>query len=510
MAIVRGKKQLTAKVKSSVVKNGKASKNSITNAIHEGAKPFFHLQRTSEVFGNYTGDSTDFLSKYDRNQLTNKARYFYENVGAVKGAIDEIATYSVGGDAWLPHYLGRNPKEFGTIAEQWINDWFNINDVAGTPFIYNLWLASIALDRDGDVLLHLTYGADNEYPMIEFIPCNHIGSKTNTVEGGPFDGYDVIDGVIVNENFRPIGYNIIHDTLNPDDGSTQVTTEDSLLTYEPRYFGQLRGYSALGTALAEIADYRDIKDAEKEGIRQLSSIAFQEHNEQGGLLPGDIQSGNYSTASVGLFHKYYNNGTIRYFGSTNPNNGIKQVENNRPGTNTSLFLKDHILRSAFNSIGWPLELSWDMQGLNSANTRAILAKAERKLKQRQATLKRLWTRVVWYGLAKAMKLGLLPQDVDGRKFEPVEPKVPSIDIGRDVKNDLELLKVCGTTLTDIHGKNADRFPEKMQRRVSEVRSIMDECEKQKVPIEYVFNPSNNFQQVKQLTTEGNNEPNQAD
>ena len=125
-------------------RNGKTSKTRLNNSIHEGAKPFFNIQRTSEVFGNYNTDPQHFLSQYDRERLTTKARYYFENVGCVRGAITEIATYACGGDAFLPHYLGHN-KEWGTIAEQWIADWFNINDVAGTPFIYNLWLTSIAL-----------------------------------------------------------------------------------------------------------------------------------------------------------------------------------------------------------------------------------------------------------------------------------------------------------------------------------------------------------------------------
>jgi hypothetical protein len=117
----------------------------------------------------------------------------------------------------------------------------------------------------------------------------------------------------------------------------------------------------------------------------------------------------------------------------------------------------------------------------------ILSKVERKLKKRQKTLTKAWYRIITYAIAKAIKSGYLKQNEEWYKFIPTYPKSPSIDLGRDSKNEIDLLRISANTLTNILGKNGEVFEDTVTKRVSEVKRIMDECEKQGVPFELVYN-----------------------
>ena len=179
------------------------------------------------------------------------------------------------------------------------------------------------------------------------------------------------------------------------------------------------------------------------------------------------------------------------------------MKNDRPGDLTQTFLKDHVLRGAFASIGWPLEIGWSMDGLNSANTRAILAKVDRKLLQRQSTLFRVWKRVVTYAVAKAIKLGYLPANKDWYKWTCTYPKSPSIDLGRDVKSSIDLYKIGGTTLSDIYGENGEDWQSKVYQKIFERKFLQASCKYDKPTIQQILAEQVDVNTIQILTPNGN-------
>jgi len=456
-------------------RKAKSSAAPKASTIHEALNPIYRAIRPSRVYGSFNVDQKLLVSQQDRMKLLNDCRYVYENVGLVKAAVEEIAIYSVG-DSWMPSYWGED-KEWGLEAIKWINSWFEVNNaISMEDYVYNLWLSSVAIDRDGDILQHLTYAADGKYPMIEFIPGHRIGNhdKQEVINYGPFRGYKVQDGVIVNDNGRPIGYNILQEKEEDDQ---QLPIQDCTLLFEAKYAGQLRGYSPIATSLLDVQDYRTIKNYEKQGIAIASSVGLIEENEKGGIEAGDLQFNNNANqpnpGDPNVYYEYLDGGQIRYFGS-NTGASLKQLENNRPGDRTQEFLKNHIIRSIFSAIGIPMEIVWDIAGLGSANTRAILAKVERKVTQRQSTLIRAWNQAVRYGVAKAIKLGYLPSNAsDWYRFTPTYPRRPSIDIGRDVNNNINLYKIGAQTLSGIYGEDGANWQAGIIQKATEQKFIQD-------------------------------------
>jgi capsid protein len=478
------------------------------STIHDGAQTYYRQTRTSEVLGNNNLDPKNIVTDYDRWNLVNKSRYFVENIPIFKSIVEDIATYAVG-EAYLPIYQGSN-KEWGDKAREWLVKWYDSADAFGGDFHTCLWLASCALDRDGDIFLQLTYAENGIYPQINLIPCHRISTTDKVVQSGTFAGKNVYDGVILNARNRPIGYNVLVNGdggefggINSNNGnatkqaSVQLSTNNVLCLYEPKYPIQMRGYPTLSSCIPDLLSYKDIREYEIEAIKQAAAISIIEKNPIGGVLPGQYQFGMSSSLSNGqdpnqpMYWKYYNGGTVRYFGSNDPNSGLEQMKNDRPGNLTQTFLREHLLKGAMASIGLPLEMAFDMSGLNSANTRAILAKVDRKLLQRQTTLYKMWSRSIKYALAVAIKQGFLPPNDEWYKWTCTYPKSPSIDLGRDSKTDIDLLRVCGNTLGDIFGKNGEQFEDKTRQRIAEVKFIMDECKKSNVPFDLVYSISPN-------------------
>lgn len=460
-------------------KNRKPKKNPST-PIHEGAGYNSKYYRKSEIQSYYNKNFVSIIDEYDRYQIAGKARFIYENVGIIKGAIHEIASYSVG-DSWIPSYTGDNPS-WGKRATSYLSSWFDSIDIHGNDMNSVLRLISISIDRDGDVLVVFTKNSENQ-PRIQIIPMHAIKCRTETIQTGKYSGYSVTDGVIMDDYGVAVAYNILGDA---DDGSedTQVSVVSSMLLYDINYGDQNRGYSPLGSVICDLRDYRDIRDYEREGIKLASAVGLIEKNAVGGKTPAELvwEGGmqDIPTSGAPIYYKDYEGGMIRYFSSNENGSGLEQLENNRPSQNTSEFLRDHILRGVFNALGWPLELTWNLSGLNSANTRTILSKVERKLTERQATLYKFWKRAVLFGLSVGFDNKSIAYNPTFWMWEPTYPKRASIDLGRDTKSDIDLYKIAATTLSDIYGKNGESWETKIRQVCIEKRRIKEIAEEEGV------------------------------
>lgn len=464
--------------------------------IHEGAQHNYRLRRTSEVYGNFNKDVGDVVREYDRRQLVSKSRYYIANLPLIQSSVEEIATYSSQG-GFNPVFNGKD-KEWGALAKDFLKKWYQSVDLYGNDMATVLWQISLALDSDGDIGIQLSGVNENKYPIVNLIPSHRITSEEEEIKTGPYKGSTIVDGVVYQNNL-PIAYNVQTQVSGSNSVEYVIGKSNMLLLAEPRYPGQVRGYPSLSSCISSLSSYRNIVAYEEEAIKQAASLAFVERNEVGGVLPGEELFGmtssfsQYDGSTQAIRYQYYDSpgGIIRYFSTADPNSGLEQVKSDRPGSNTAEFIKDHILRHIYNGLGWPLELSYNMSGLNSANTRAILAKIDRKLKHRQATLTRAVRRMVTYAIAKAIKSGYLPRNDEWFSWSFTLPKSPTIDLGREVRSDIDLLKISGTTLSNIIGKSGDEFESVIKQRVAELTLIKEECEKSGIPFELMYSTSPN-------------------
>ena len=228
----------------------------------EGTLQFPQLRSKNQIlYDDFTAEWPDLVSEYSRRQEVSLCKWIFRNCPPITGAILDIGNYSVGND-WRPVFNGKD-QAWGKMAKAWLENWFRIGNVVGNGF--DIWedlkIASYDIDIKGDILLVLTYAADEEYPMWQWIPCEQIGNRDGqkTIAKGPFKGYAVEHGVVHN-GVRAIGYQILGTS---EDEDIVVSEENAFLLFEPRDARQLRGEPSLVAALNTVRDYRTWMDNER-------------------------------------------------------------------------------------------------------------------------------------------------------------------------------------------------------------------------------------------------------
>ncbi len=390
------------------------------------------------------GDIDQLVPQQDHQTLVYVSRRLYANMGIVKGAIDQRAMYAVG-RAWLPKFQGED-KEWGSQAADWLqNEWFSVCDVRGQSHDWQtgLYLDSVHIDRDGDVGIMLTE-TDTGYPQIQRIPAHRIGGRYNVgvdpqtglVTTGPWRGYRMVSGVIVNKQGRAIAYRILGDA---SDGSqdVDVSAQDLIFPYDPSWHEAQRGHPVFSHALNDLRDMLQSHDWERMAQLAMSSIALVEYNEDGGPDISDPMNafGAGTTSGDSLTTQSLSGGLVRYFKS-NSGGKLEGLRIDRPGDVWESF-QDRMIRSSLAGIPWPASMLWMATGQGTAE-RADLQRADRAVQDRQDLLKPLARRMVGYAVSKAIKLGILPQykgkDAGGfLRWDFSTPPRISIDIGRDSK-----------------------------------------------------------------------------
>ena len=170
-------------------------------------------------------------------------------------------------------------------------------------------------------------------------------------------------------------------------------------------------------------------------------------------------------------------GAIRYF-RAGSGSKIEVMDRNRPSQNSQAF-ENVILRSAFQALEWPFDLSLDPTKIGGAVVRLVTAKAQRTVEKNQRLVRKIAKRIDGYALAKAMKLGLLPQPKGGDwySWHYQGPRKISVDGGRDAGAAREDYKLGLTTLQELYADRGLHWEDEVEKRISEQRFVLDLADK---------------------------------
>lgn len=407
----------------------------------------------------------------DWSILLSDSRKLYCNLGPAKGAIDDKATYAIG-RAWSAKFTG-NDRDWGAKAEKWVNEeWYPMADARGGMYDFktDLHVSSVSIDRDGEVYILLTEGRDG-WPQIQLLPAHMIGTRdytTQIVPDGPYKGLQIMQGVIINDVGRAVGYHVLGPTAAQDQ---YYSARDLIQVYDPAWADQVRGFPVFMHALLDLKTLRTVQGYEEIAAMLMSSIGLIETNELGAPDPADPMNvlqrqKNLMGPDWGVPEVTTQNATgvtTRFFRSGSGSK-LEQIKSDRPGTAVSEFM-DRMIRNACTGAGWPFELTWDSSKLGGANVRLLLARAMRTVEDRQDLLRPVARRTVGYAVAKAIKLGLLEPNEEWYKWQFTLPARMTADYGRDAKADLSDFQAGITTLTDIlaeEGTDLDSHIEKLK------------------------------------------------
>lgn len=377
------------------------------------------------------------VSSYGRRTLMSLGRWMFYNIPEIQGAVLEQANLAT--STFIPQYVGRN-RSWGIQAEAWLKEWHKIMDVTGWPYDYETYVQFNVINPivDGDIGTLLTE-TESGYPLIQTIPAHRIDSTTyDIVEGGEWDGKRLIDGAIVDELGRAVAYRLkTQDTPGNTEDHIDVPARDMFLSFNPLSPNQVRGLSALASAAFNLQDRDESRKFELTAQKAFASKTIIETNEDGeadaaSTLIRSEATYNSDNSKATYSSERLDGGTITYF-KAGSNSKLEAFAWDRPSANSQEF-QERTLRDAFRGSEWDVLFSIDPKGTGGAAMRVVVEKINATLAKRRRLVEKACRRVDGYAISKAIKLGLLPPDVDWWRWEYQGPA----DISADRKYDSEI------------------------------------------------------------------------
>jgi hypothetical protein len=429
-------------------------------------------------------DSRHDFSCYTHSRLMSFGRLLYSNVGFVKGAMDDVATFTVG-QHWNAQHLGADTK-WGEEAAALLNEsWYPVCNVMGGPYDWRMgWLLSVvSAMRDCDVLMVLVR-LPSGYPQIQFIPAHRIGSRGEVVtKKGPYVGLKCFNGVIYNAWGRTVAYQILADKEADD---VYVSARDSYLICSPDWVDQRRGVTSLLPVINDHVDIDDMTAWEKFAAKLFASQTLIETVE-GDYIADDAERFGDDTNVAGdeVKLEYFDGGMVRKF-KAGTGADVKAFEQDRPTPNWMAFRRE-LMRGTYAAIRWPIEFAYDPSTINGTAARMIAGKANRTVKHWQRQLLPAARKATAWAILQFMERGDLRWNDEWYRWGFQMPPRLSMDIGREAQQAREDNRMALRTAQDIYEEQSLAWKEEMDQCMDEAEYLMKGCEKRGIPLEAVRN-----------------------
>jgi len=438
-------------------------------------------------------DIDKLITSYERETLVSVSRSIVENFGPVKGAIRQIAMYSVG-DAWKPKNASVSER-WRKKAERVIREQFcPIADIRGsgrglTDILYH---ASLMLDRDGEIFILLTEH-EGGFPALQVIPSHRVRSGAfgrsgadEKVTEGAFKGANICDGVIYANTGRVLGYRYMEDDKT---NFRDIPAASIVHCFESDYPESRRGYPSITHGLNDIRDSMQSHEWERLNMLIRSSIALIESNESG-VADGDLPGSHFDDSrgtdcpARNTSVKYLDGGAVKHF-RAGTGSKIDVLKHENPGNMWSDY-NNRMINMTLAGMPWPNSLTWGATGQGTAERKDIEL-ARRTIKDRQSTLRVLAKRCLGYATKKLTKMGRIAESEDWWRWDFNMPPILTIDDGRIAKATIELWRAGlisdGDILSDMGKDEEDYWPRKFEKAAEKEQSFIDIQAKKSVELD---------------------------
>lgn len=427
---------------------------------------------------NFNADSNRLFGAYTRGTLLSMGRWLFQNVTPLRNALSEMSIFA--SDGILQQFDGDN-EQWGREAESWLYENDRICDVRGTPYCMDSLREMIVLSylRDGDSFILLTENADG-YPLFQHIPGHRVGSRglVEVPAGSRFAGMMFNDGAILNEFGRVVGYRLLAD--NPVD-DRDVDSASLIPCYIPEYADQVRGTSPLAASILDFQDVSEARRLEMVSQKVFSGLSLLVHNETGGPAAtanlvaqygsgGLTSSGEPSTDAVQLSADEIMPGVMQY-ARAGSGSKIEAITGDRPTMNQRAFTED-VLRQAIAGFGWSYDFSLNPDKAG-APMRVVVDKINKRLQYiRGRLLYPVLRRMDGYRIAKAQKMGILPQSDEWMRWEYTSPARITADRRYDSDVAIAEFRAGFRTMEDVCSKNGEWAEDVLKRRTRETGEML--------------------------------------
>ena len=434
-----------------------------TSSLYEGAGDAKHRTSISGI----AQDSRKDVPRWSRIKLLAKSRALYANDGLARGAINDIARYSVGGG--LIPQAQTDDVAWNEAAEAYWREWCKVADVTGRFHFNRLQrILSIAIDRDGDVGLLLVKGASG-FPQVQVVESHRIGDGTdnNGVQG---DGSEWFDGVRVNKAGRPLEYRIVTMNVMGIKKVEVIPADNFVMLFDGERADMVRGIPALYHAINTIHDRKDILDNEKIGQKKDAQTWAILKTKSGEADPADWTDEEVTVDGKKLTFTESRGGETKVVAT---DEDLTPWQSNRPSPAFNGFL-DHLIRDVATGLGVPYEFVWNPERLGGTAQRFILEKAQRRFRERQDLLETMVLNRLWFWvISVAIQRGDLKTVKDGWRVRWQRPSELTVDAGRDANNDREDVKMGLMTEAEHFGRRGMDWQEARTQKEREVDDLLE-------------------------------------
>ncbi len=441
-----------------------------------------------------TLETREELDSYSRQELLRKIRWLHANVGIFRGFVNNAADLI----GWLTPSAATEDAEWNKRADSAFEDRCGTAAAFDVRGKFDFWTAQPMLSRsalkDGDIVTILTESAARA-AMFGFYESHQIVSPKDPA--GTWH-----DGILTDSLGRHLSYGIRdgrRDTVVP------VSARDAIYYGEFDSPGHIRVVPKLAHAVTTGMDITEIRALVKGGIktshlfgavRQASSPTVPRSRQGLAGAPGyesRTRAGNTTAGEAATVTERFEISNV-WGGNQIPRlpsgEELKILHDSRPAQNQMDFM-EILARDMSIGFGLDLEVTWQVAGLTGPSVRFVLDKADRWIRNRQATLEN-WCRRVWvYTIAKEIKSGRLPRPKDPRwwKVNFIPQRNLTIDRGRDLRGRMDAVEAgydtasnfteefFGLTATDVN-----------RAHIRNVKERLRMCEEDGVPYEIAYPP----------------------
>lgn len=461
--------------------------------MYEAVRPSGYYSSAPDL--NYSHE--EMLEIADLDVLRSLGREVYSNFAPVAGAMHEKAQTAVG-QHWLPIYHGTD-ESWGRAATEWLREFLKIMDVRGCPFdwVNDLTIASIALDRDGELFLMPIRDPKTGWPSFQFFEGHQIGSRSVHEDEQRFPQWKFRNGIWRNAGGRAMAYRILGEKPEQD---RIVGGRNLYHFYDPRWFSQGRGVPSVIQGILDWKDTKKFRENTKTAANVFSSLTVVEKNAEG---KADTTRDHFRQQATGQTNQVtdqekkihieeYLRGAIRYI-RANGKNDIQAFKYDTPPSQVQNFIES-IMRGAFAGMDWPIEQAYDMSGLGTAQVRALTNKCQRAINRRQYLLNQPAIRIINFSIAAAASAGFIPPaPLDWWRWGFAMPPKMTADAYREAAQDREDYKLGFVNLREIYGKRGEWWVDHIDQKFQEEIYLNRKSEETGIDIG----------QVRMLTPNGN-------
>jgi hypothetical protein len=398
-------------------------------------------------------DNNNGLDTYSRQLIVRWTRELTAQLPVVKSAIDIITWFAVG-NAYLPQYKGKN-ESWWKEAEAWLlNDYYPHCCTRGYDFQTAQRLISKTILTDGE-LLQVQGNDSNNFPMFQLIPTNRIASVEDNyiIKDGEYKGCMISDGIVYTMAGTPVAFcvqnseNLVNTFVNQSP-EVYFSAEHSHLIGGYDFIDKARSLPKVAYSVLQAMSIQELDSYLMDKIKIESLVGLIEATPTG-EAPQELQNTlNNLLSETGLEGntlqlspqdhalEIKQGPDIRY---VKANGGdIRSLASNTPSDQTGNYMS-RLERQITLSLGVHSELMYHLGSGGGRLTSAIEQIFNKAVMEQQAVLDKSAKISVGIALAKAMALGLIPENDEEIMTDIISfTHPPKLSLDKKYDNDIVL------------------------------------------------------------------------